>query len=341
MSKIAQALQSVVVITPAIRIWSGRVTVKRHEDLTTASGLPPEALVSDGAKRVIDPKHLTKLESQRRCVDRYLARVGIRSAMGFLIQPEMEAEVHEELQKRQIAYNESKADLVSNYDRLCREWEQAIPGFETLLRRNRPSAIEVAASCEFDYATFRITEAESDEGKRRFESVGKAATSALVADVTQSAARLLKESFKGRSTVTQRAVNVVRELVAKLRSFSVFDPRLGPAAEALEKVLEGVRSKGPLDPTDTMIVGALLRSMVDPDELLQAGSNQSAVADSNEEAQAEDESVKAEEAVEAANAATNPEQVQSRHEETPEQSEVIVVPSQRPNHQSNRTPVVF
>lgn len=330
MNKIAQALQSVVVITPAIRIWSGRVTVKRHEDLTTASGLPPEALVSDGAKRVIDPKHLTKLESQRRCGNRYLARVGIKSHMGYLIQPDKEAEVHAELKERQIAFDEAKADLISNYDQLCRQWEQTIPGFEALLRRNRPSAIEVAAACEFDYATYRLTEAESDEGKRRFEAVGKAATSALVADVTQSASKLLKESFKGRSTVTQRAVNVVRELVGKLRSFSVFDPRLGPAAEALEKVLDGVRSKGPLDPTDTMIVGALLRSMVDPDELLQTGSTRSAVADTPEE---EDEDV--------AIATSETEAAESRNEESTEQSEVIVIPSSKPANQTHRMPVVF
>lgn len=279
MSKIVTALQSVVVITPQIHIWSGKVTVKRNEDLTSASGLPPEALVSDGTKRVIDPKHLTKLETQRRNVNRYLARVGIRSSMGYLVQPEDEAEVHRELSKAQVQFEEAKADIVAKYGLLCREWECQNPGFEALLQRNRPDALAVAAACDFDYATYQLTQAESPEGKRRFESVGKAATSALVEDVTKSASDLLKNSFKGRDSVTQRAVNVVRELIDKLKGFSMFDPRVGPAAAALEKVLIGVPTKGPLGPTDTLIVGALLRSMSDPDELLRAGANQAAVAD--------------------------------------------------------------
>ncbi len=283
MSKIVKALQSVVVITPEIRIWSGKVTVRRNEDLTSASGLPPEALVSDGTKRVVDPKHLTKLDTQRRNVNRYLARVGIRSSMGYLIQPEDEAEVHAELAKSQALFDEAKADIVANYNRLCREWELQNPGFEALLQRNRPDALTVAGACDFDYATYQLSQAESEEGKRRFESVGKAATSALVDDVTKSAADLLKNSFKGRDSVTQRAVNVVRELIEKLKGFSMFDPRVGPAADALEKVLVGVPTKGPLGATDTLIVGALLRSMSDPDELLRAGASQAAVADQDDD----------------------------------------------------------
>lgn len=288
MSKIVKALQNVIVITPDIRIWSGRVSVKRNEDLISASGLPPEQLVSDGAKRVIDPKVLTPLESHRRCVSRYLARVGIRSTMGYLIQPEKEQEVHDELARRQAQFDDAKAELIAGYDALVRTWETKIPGFEGLLRRNRPNAIEVAAACEFDYATYRLVEAESEEGKQRFEAVGKAATSALVADVTTSAASLYRDSFQGKQKVTQRAVNVVRELITKLRDFSMFDPRVGPTADALEKVLKDVPHKGPLAPTETLIVGALLRSMRDPDELLRHGRIEDAVHGDEDDSEGEE-----------------------------------------------------
>jgi len=270
-SKIVEALQSVVVITPAISIWSGRVTVKRQEDLASAAGLPPESLVSDGAKRVIDPKHLTPLETHRRGVDRYLARVGSRHKMGFVISPDQEDEVHKELADREAAFNQAKAELVSNYDLFCLQWENQNAGYEGLLRRNRPTVLQVSAACEFDYATFRLTQAESAEGKRRFETLGKDVVTGLIEDVSQSADRLISESFHGRAKVTQRAVNVARELVQKLRNFSRFDPRLGVAADALAEVLKGVRSKGPLDPTEAMIVTAMLTAMSDPDKLLAYG----------------------------------------------------------------------
>lgn len=287
MNKIAEALESVIVITPAIRIWSGRVKVRRHEDLTTAQGLPPEALVSDGAKRVIEPKALAALESHRRGVDRYLSRVGIRKPMGFLIRPEDENEVYAELSRREQAFNEAKADLVDNYDVLCSQWEQANPGFEELLRRNRPTVVEVAQACEFNYAVYCLTQAQSQEGQRRFDALGKEVVSSLVADVTQTAASLLKDSFKVRTKVTQKAVNPVRELVQKLRGFSAFDPRLGPAADALDGVLATIRKTGPLDPAEILTVTALLREMADPDRLLSHGQLAEGGAGEDEDAQHE------------------------------------------------------
>src|SRR5690606_7382226 len=136
---------------------------------------------------------------------------------------------------------------------------------------------------EFDYAPFKLSESDSEEGKARFESVGKAATSALITDVTTSAANLFRDSFKGKQSVTQRAVNVVRDMIEKLRAFSMFDPRVGPAADALEKVLADVPKKGPLGPMDTMIVGGLLRSMSDPEALLSAGADNGGVVEEEDD----------------------------------------------------------
>lgn len=267
----SKALSDVIVVSPVIRIWSGQVTLRRDEDLSTASGLPPQALVSDGAKRVIDPKALTPLESQRRTVNRDLARLGIRSPMGYLIAPSRETEVHEEMDIRKQRFNAARDDLVNSYGALCTQWEAKNPGFETLLRRNRPEARDIAAACDFDYAIYKVEAVASERGMERFNAVAKATTSSLAEDIASNARLILKNSFDGRESVTQRAVNVVRELVLKLEGFTMFDPRILPTAQALDCVLRDLPKSGPLDTSQTLILGAMLRSMTDPEQLLQIG----------------------------------------------------------------------
>ena len=277
----SKALSDVIVVTPVIRIWSGQVTMRRDEDLSGASGLPPKELVSDGSKRILDPKALTKMESQRRCVNRDLARLGVRSPMGFLITPTSETAVHEGMAARKVDFIAARDALVSDYDRLCTQWEAKNPGFEQLLRRNRPTAAEVAKACDFDYAIYKVSAVDSEMGQERFETVAKATTSALAEDISANAKAILKDSFDNRESVTQRAVNVVRELVRKLQSFTMFDPRILPTAKALGKVLEDMPKTGPLDTTQTLIVGAMLRSMCNPDQLLTLGIGE--VAEEEEE----------------------------------------------------------
>lgn len=268
---VVQALKESIILVPQIHIWSGQVTLNRTEDLSTASGLPPKTLVSDGSKRIIDPQALTPLETQRRAVNRDLARMGVVSPMGYLITNDMEAEAHKLVEERRTKFDAARADLINNFDRLCHEWEQKNPGFEELLRRNRPDVSAVAAACNFDYAMARMEAVDSDLGRERFEAAAKATTSAVIENVCSSASGILKNSFEGRDRVTQKAVNVVRELVAKLRGFAMFDARIIPATDALERTISQVPKTGPLDGAQTLIISTMLQAMAEPDKLLSMG----------------------------------------------------------------------
>jgi len=268
-----QALSDVSVVVPVIRIWSGQVTVRRDEDLSSASGLPPKTIVSDGGKRIVDPKALTTLETQRRCVNRDLANLGVKTPMGFLISPEREQEVHEEMARRKQLFEAARDQLVLSYDTLCAEWEAKNPEFVAFLRRNRPSAADVQSSCSFTYATYKVAPVDSTIGQQQFAEVAREATSSLVEDVASSAAVILKESFDGKERITQRTVAVVRELVRKLRGFSMFDPRISPTANALDVVLKTLPLTGNLEMHDMLVLRSMVVSMSDPKELLKIGIN--------------------------------------------------------------------
>lgn len=273
------ALSNVLVCTPVIRCWSGQVALTRNEDLRAAKGLPPSTLVSDGSKRVIDMKALTTLVTQRRSVNRFLARLGVRSPMGYLINPDDEAELYAELNRRGAEFAAARDELLRTFDARCRDWESKNPGFETLLRRNRPSVAEVAAAIEYDYAVYKVAAADSEAARDKFSAVARASANALMEDVAQAAGKLLTESFAMKSTVTQRPVNVVRELVGKLRAFSMFDPRILPAANHLDAALGALPRTGPLSVGETMAVAGVLQTMMSPDTLLDAAASQQVSSD--------------------------------------------------------------
>lgn len=275
------ALKNVIVITPVISIWSGQVTLKRDE-LRSVTGLPPSHLVSDGAKKVIDPKALTRMESRRRCANRDLARMGNKSPIGYQVLPEHESEVLQMLDEHRTKFEEAKTELVFNYDSLCQQWEAQHPEFADLLRRNRPTARQVGRACDFDYAMYRVTEVESEVGRKQFEAVAKASAGSLAEDIASTASQIFTQSFKGKATVTQRAVNTVRDLITKLRGFSMFDPRIDRTADALDMVLKDIPRTGPLDVSQTLVLGVMLQSMTDPQRLLELGVGTS--ADDEEEA---------------------------------------------------------
>lgn len=272
-TKATSVLCDAIVVASLTEVWSGKITVSRDQDLSdTARGqLPPHTIYSDGQKQVIKPSILAKLESQRRKAQRDLLSIGFKSPLGYIIAPQHEADLYASMDECRDGFNAARQDLVDNLDQHYAQWELDNPGHEAFLRRKRPTATDVAARCKFDFAVFRVAPVDSDQGLQQFEAVAKATVPSLVQDIASNAKAILKNSFKQRACVTQRSMTAVRELVAKLQGFSMFDPRIHPSAKALESIVNGVPSKGPLSHMETTIIASMLRTLSDPDEVLAIG----------------------------------------------------------------------
>lgn len=279
-----QALHDVIVATSDIRLWSGQVTVKR-EELSSVEGLPPSNLVSDGSKRIINPKALSPLESQRRHVNRELARTGLVSPMGYLIAPSDEQKIHDLMADRRKKFNDLRDELLSNFDKLCLEWEAANPAHVEMLRFNRPDASTVAAACSFNYCVYQMAPVKGSLGADTFSAMASATAGTLAEDIASNARAILKDSLSDQrnTAITQKAVNVVRDLVKKLRSFEMFDSRITVTADALDRAMQGIRKVGPLDASEVLLLKMMLRDMTDASTLFDYGSGRFAnIPDDNE-----------------------------------------------------------
>lgn len=272
----SSVLSDAIVVACLIDVWSGKITVIRDQDLddTARTNLPPHAIYSDGQKQIINPKVLAKLETPRRMAQRDLVSLGFRSPLGYIIAPQREQELYDRLEVRRQEFEAGKQDIIQNLAQYYDEWERENPGHEAFLRRKRPNASEVDLRCRFDFAVYRVMPVESEHGQQRFEAVAQATVPSLVRDIASNAGSILKSSFAGKARVTQRQLGAVRDLVAKLKGFSMFDPRVLPSAQALEAVLSKLPHTGPLDPMETTIVGSMLRSLSDPDEVLAISARQ-------------------------------------------------------------------
>lgn len=307
MQSTTQLLTEAIIVTPLIDVWSGEVTVHRDVDLPGSADLPPTRIYSDGRKRVINPKVIAKLQSQRRMTQADLTTFGFRSPVGYIIAPDKEQELYEALNTRKQAFEEAKADLIQNLDVYYAEWEQepeAAP-HTAFLKRNRPEAARVEAACRFDFAVFRVAPVDSALGQQQFEAVAKATVPALMQDIASAAKDIVKSSIGDKSKVTQRALIPVRALVGKMRSFCMFDPRILPTAEALEQVIDGLPRTGPLSDAETLILRSMLASISDPDNVLAAGerlmAQQAASANGGQQDIEQEEVEEAEEPVQVVN----------------------------------------
>lgn len=295
-------LTEAIIVTPLIDVWSGEVTVHRDVDLPGSADLPPTRIYSDGRKRVINPKVIAKLQSQRRMTQQDLTKFGFRNPVGYIIAPDKEQDLYEALEARKQAFEDAKADLIQNLDVYYAEWEQepeAAP-FTAFLKRNRPDAARVAAACNYDFAVFRVAPVDSPLGQQQFEAVAKATVPALMQDIASAAKDIVKSSIGDKSKVTQRALIPVKALVSKMRSFCMFDPRILPTADALQQVIDGLPRTGPLSDAETLILRSMLASISDPDNVLAAGERLLAKQSANAGSQQDEPEEAEEEAIEVA-----------------------------------------
>jgi len=265
-------LADAIIISLDVRISSGSRTIGSDEKIPGVNGKPPAHLVANGRTRYLDTKVMAPLETIRRGAQRDLEAIGVKTPIGYVIPPVKETDALAVLQTRQAEFNLAVATLKMDFDTACKEWEEKpenVP-YQALIRHRRPTADQTVNFCGFNFALYRAAPVESEAGRSTFANMADATVSAIAVDIAASAEKIA-EIVGGKDRVTQRTVGSVKELIAKLDSFSMFDKRIGPSADALRQIVASLPSNGPLDAANTMILGSMLQSISDPSSLLAIG----------------------------------------------------------------------
>lgn len=265
-----------VIFTPSIQIWSGGIKVDRATDLKKVQDeLPPESIVSDGRKTLIDLHHLNPFLGCRKKVQRLLSRVGFQlTPNAYAVPEDLAEEVASELDAIGAEFDSYTPQFLGNLKQYYNDHIAANKKWKELLKNHQPEPEAVRARLKFNVGAFRMSPPDDDNpdslvSKKFGESIG--AVPSLLEDIASSAQIMLKGPLGKGTRIGHSQARNLRSLVTKLSSFGFLDYRVGPAADSLESMLDVVPADKdiPLSTGNIAVLITVAQILSDPERILE------------------------------------------------------------------------
>jgi len=240
--------KSVVVVSPLFTTYGGEHVMLR-KDLPNSVDLPDEKLVNLGSKRVIDPKYLIPFHKLRKRVTAAVSRKGVQILDGYAQNPNLVKDVIKEVE---VILDEARTHskfIVDHWDQLVKEWADANPKWETMIRDGAPSKGWVSNRFNFGVRAYPLSLSQ-------LEAMGIAGNN-LVQEVENLGDRLTRElyetaqnmwaDFMKRPKIGVRQLSPIKSLEEKAKALSFLDIRARKVAEDLQALITGLPNKGPYE----------------------------------------------------------------------------------------------
>lgn len=237
-------LSNVELVALDIRKWSAHKKLT-EEDLGLAKGtLPPEQLATLGSIKLVDSGALDKFEALKKRAFRACSAVGTRFIAGCWAVPNPRVrELVDILAALKEEYEAALVDLLDGYAAAIDDQANRFPTYAHLIRAKAPPALTIQAAIAFGYQTFRVAEGQAPESLAA-EVNGLSDT--LAKEIEQEAKLIWSSSFEGKAQCGQRALNPLKGLLDKLRSFAWLNPSVSSMATSLESMLISLPKTGSL-----------------------------------------------------------------------------------------------
>jgi hypothetical protein len=265
-------LDRMVVINLEARIWTGLRRLKSEDLRVSAGEIPPADLASLGSKRIVDPKEIAVFRKLKAKADRIVGSVGVPFLKGWAISEDQFTEVTQALEGVRDEFEEAKADFLRRYDDVVEAWIAAHPEWETIIRASVTDRKHIDRALGFRWQSFRVVAAaasgDSDDG---LEQEAESMSSRLFKDVQDLAERTWQESYEGKVSVSQRALNPLRSIIKKLRSLEFLHPAVTPVANDIEKAIANAPSKGAIEGAKLHHLQSLFHLLTDAGRMMRHG----------------------------------------------------------------------
>ena len=261
------ALDNLTVLSLTMPVWSG-TKVMTPSELNAAGGTAlPSSLVTNGGKKVIDPKHLNPFMACRRKAHRLLGSLGVAFAGGYAI-PNQNADVA--MQKLELIITEyewAQAEFLANYTANIEDWIAKNPGYEGLLRAGVLTESEVEKKFGAYYTTLKLstsTTRDRDRAGKLVEDLGTRALDEVSKDAAEYARGILT-----KPEVSRRGLGRIRQLRDKLYGLGFLSSAITPVVKLIDDVLVKMPDKGDLTGADASEWKALVMLLANRDMLEQ------------------------------------------------------------------------
>lgn len=254
----------IVVIVPRFTQWTG--TRAMHEGdfaIGTGGQLPPkEVTKSLGLKAIIDTQHLRVFDRLKHKAEAVLEGCGVKYLSGWAVPEEKADQVFKSLDTLVEQYSMEKADFLSRYDSLVKEWADKNPSFAKEIMEGKLDVNAVSERISAGYESFRLQPVSAEKAVALAKSIGGLA-SELIASVTRSARIFFKESFLGKTRASRKTVNAVLKIRQKLQGLAFLSSSILPVIAFIDKVVNEMPSEGYFSGEPFWKLAALVKTLGD------------------------------------------------------------------------------
>lgn len=246
-------LNQVVCINLDFHLWSGRKKL-RLDDLKIIEGeVPPEAIASLGSKKIANPDDIADFEAMKKEAERKCAKAGVKFLGGFAIPETKAAALAPELDEIVTKFYARKATFLAEYETRIRDWVEAHPGWERIIRDAALDRSEVDGKLSAGWQAFKIVEADDPANganpslNQGLATAAKGLAGQLYVEIAKAAVEVMEKSLSGRDKVTQKILSPIRTIRDKLEGLSFIDKRVKPLVQTIDHVLEQLPAAGHID----------------------------------------------------------------------------------------------
>lgn len=254
----------IVVIVPRFTQWTG--TRAMHEGdfaIGTGGQLPPkEVTKSLGLKAIIDTQHLRVFDRLKHKAEAVLEGCGVRYLSGWAIPEDKADQVFKSLDILVEQYSMEKADFLSRYDTLVKEWAEQNPSFAKEIMEGKLDVNAVSERISAGYESFRLQPVSAEKAVALAKSI-RGLASELIASVTRSARIFFKESFLGKTRASRKTVNAVLKIRQKLQGLAFLSSSILPVIAFIDKVVNEMPSEGYFSGEPFWKLAALVKTLGD------------------------------------------------------------------------------
>jgi hypothetical protein len=267
-SMMNQTLKKVGIINIDASIWSGARRLQKSDLFkVNPEDLPPDTMASLGSMKIFDPEGLKIFQTLKRRAERKALGVGVRFLKGAAVPVDRLQDLSLELEAIKAEFEEAKEIFLSEYDQTVQNWLNQFPEWQEILRRSVLPRQVVAKRLSFDFQVFHIQEAAEDKGG--VDRVTKGLGGQLLKEIAQDARFLLERSYVGRDRVTQKAINPIREMKAKMEGLAFVSPIAPPIIARIDATLSVLPKQGPVDGSQMNALIGLLFLLSSEDRMVE------------------------------------------------------------------------
>lgn len=256
-----RTLEKVLCFSIEAHIWSGWRKLKTT-DIGEVEDLPHGDLASLGSKKVIDSEHLKVFDKLKKRAQKACESRGVRFLGGYAIPAGKAKLVADDLDAIAVEYEKERNHLVSNYDRLILEWQNAPQNQEWahIIKDEAPEKAYVEGALGFRWQAFKVrsvgeSEEDFDQLSGGLKQAEQGLAGTLFREIAQEAAAFEERtlSFGGqkngqaREYVTQRCKNALQAIREKMEGLAFLDPCVRPIIETIDYSIKLLPEKGKIE----------------------------------------------------------------------------------------------